>query len=151
MPMHDWTSVNSGLYHHFHQVWCCEISRVLNKGPLPDGYTALVEQRSGTKEPDILAIEERYPDFDGEGEGGVAVRAKPKTRHVRQSEKEYYVDKRQVTIEELEGELSKQQSSQTDLTVVLRLDRNLVVQDMVDLLAIGSKLKIKMLLATDKK
>jgi hypothetical protein len=92
MPLHDWTRVNSGLFHHFHQVWCCEISRVLNRGPLPEGYTALVEQRSGTREADVLAIEEKHP-FLGDGEGGVALRASPQTKHVRQSDRDYYADK----------------------------------------------------------
>ncbi len=50
MPLHDWTRVNAGLFHHFHQGWCWEISGALNRGQLPDGYTALVEQRSGSKE-----------------------------------------------------------------------------------------------------
>jgi biopolymer transport protein ExbD len=36
----------------------------------------------------------------------------------------------------------------TDPTVVLRLDKSLTVQDLVDVLQIGSDLKIKMILAT---
>ena len=94
MPLHDWTRVNSGLFHHFHQGWCWEISASLNRGPLPEGYTALVEQRSGTKEADVLAIEERYPDVNAAGDGGgIAVREKPRARYVKRSEKEYYADK----------------------------------------------------------
>ncbi len=92
MPMHDWTTVTSGLFHHFHQGWCWEIGRVLNRGPLPEGYTALVEQRSGTKEADLLAIEERSP-AEPMGEGGIVVRSKPQAKFVRVSEKEYYADK----------------------------------------------------------
>jgi hypothetical protein len=93
MPLHDWTRVNAGLFHHFHQGWCWEISSALNHGRLPEGYTALVEQRSGTKEADVLAIEEKVPDFETANEGGVAIRERPNTRLVRQSEKEYYSDK----------------------------------------------------------
>ena len=47
MPMHDWTRVNSGLFHHFHVGWCCEIGRALNRGKLPDSYSALMERHSG--------------------------------------------------------------------------------------------------------
>jgi hypothetical protein len=95
MPLHDWTRVNAGLFHHFHQGWCWEISSALNLGSLPDGYTALVEQRSGSKEPDLLAIEEKEPSGDTAGEGGTAVgvRARPQTKYVRRVEKEYYADK----------------------------------------------------------
>jgi hypothetical protein len=44
MPIHDWTRVNAGIFHHFHSRWVPEISDVLNDGPLPKGYYALVEQ-----------------------------------------------------------------------------------------------------------
>ena len=92
MPLHDWTRVSAGLFHHFHQGWCWEISSALNRGRLPDGYTALVEQRSGTKEADLLAIEERDADVASSG-GGVAVRERPRAKFVKQVEKEYYADK----------------------------------------------------------
>jgi hypothetical protein len=32
MPMHDWSKVNAGLFHHFHQGWRREISSALNGG-----------------------------------------------------------------------------------------------------------------------
>ncbi len=91
MPMHDWSRVNAGLFHHFHQGWCWEIGGALNRGPLPDGYTALVEQRSGSRETDVLAIEEKA--IDDATAGGVALRVRPQTKHVRQSERDYYADK----------------------------------------------------------
>src|SRR6266513_282269 len=47
MPIHDWTRVPSGLFHHFHQDWSIEIARRFNRGVLPKGLSALVEQRSG--------------------------------------------------------------------------------------------------------
>jgi hypothetical protein len=57
MPIHDWTRVPSGLFHHFHQQWTIEIAKALNEGILPKGLSALVEQRSGPREADVLAIE----------------------------------------------------------------------------------------------
>jgi hypothetical protein len=57
MPLHDWTRVPAGLFHHFLQDWSIEIARTLNRGRLPRGVSALVEQRAGPKESDVLAIE----------------------------------------------------------------------------------------------
>ncbi|MGH7140286.1 MAG: hypothetical protein ACREHD_31495, partial [Pirellulales bacterium] len=59
MPIHDWTRVPAGLFHHFHQDWTIEIARALNRGRLPSGVAALVEQRLGPREGDVLAIETR--------------------------------------------------------------------------------------------
>jgi len=59
MPMHDWTRVPSGLFHDFHQTWSITIKVALNAGLLPKGYSALVEQRSGQIEADVLTIEQR--------------------------------------------------------------------------------------------
>lgn len=61
MPLHDWTKVPAGLFHHFHQGWSFEIARASNAGRLPKGLTALVEQRSGPLEADVLAVERRRP------------------------------------------------------------------------------------------
>jgi hypothetical protein len=78
MPLHDWTRVPSGLFHHFHQSWSVEITKTLNAGRLPSGTMALVEQRSGPRELDVLAIESRAnrPPSDV-GSGGVAVKEPP--------------------------------------------------------------------------
>ena len=98
MPLHDWTRVDAGLFHHFHQGWCWEISSALNRGTLSDNYTALVEQRNGTKEADVLAIEERSFDMGPEdGGGGIAVREKPLANYVKRVEKEYYADRPAVS------------------------------------------------------
>ena len=59
MPIHDWTKVPAGLFHHFHQDWSIEIARTLNRGRLPQGVSALVEQRAGPREADVLAIESK--------------------------------------------------------------------------------------------
>ena len=34
MPIHDWSRVDAGLFHHFHQAWTIEISNALNAGGL---------------------------------------------------------------------------------------------------------------------
>ncbi|MBW3597386.1 MAG: DUF4058 family protein [Planctomycetes bacterium] len=44
MPAHDWTRVDAGLFHHFHQSWTVGLTHALNGGGLPENYFALVEQ-----------------------------------------------------------------------------------------------------------
>lgn len=56
MAIHDWTRVPAGLFHDFHQSWSIRIKDALNSGRLPKGVAALVEQRSGPREADVLAI-----------------------------------------------------------------------------------------------
>jgi len=57
MPIHDWSRIPSGLFHDFHQTWSIQIKMALNAGILPKGISALVEQRSGPRESDVLALE----------------------------------------------------------------------------------------------
>jgi hypothetical protein len=46
MPIHDWTRVDAGTFHDFHQGWTIEIRRTLNRGILPSEYHALVDPRA---------------------------------------------------------------------------------------------------------
>jgi hypothetical protein len=86
MPLHDWTRVPSGLFHHFHQSWSIRIVDALNAGRLPSGIVALVGQRAGTREPDVLAVEVRTggPGIDA---GRVATMEPPVTQTVQRSDK----------------------------------------------------------------
>ena len=94
MPIHDWTRVPSGLFHHFHQDWSIEIARALNRGRLPKGLSALVEQRAGRKESDVLTIESRGAQLSAtESEGGVVALDRPETRIIRRSSKEIYSER----------------------------------------------------------
>jgi len=98
MPIHDWTRVPSGLFHHFHQAWSMRIVDALNSGGLPKGTSALVEQRSGPRESDVLAVETRFrrPKFDLNGAtGGVAMKTKPVARFTQRSTGELYSHARQ--------------------------------------------------------
>lgn len=42
MPIHDWTRVDAGLFHHFHQHWIVALCDSLNSGGLPSGYDSLI-------------------------------------------------------------------------------------------------------------
>ncbi|TAE82535.1 MAG: biopolymer transporter ExbD [Bacteroidetes bacterium] len=66
-------------------------------------------------------------------------------------DKRYYIDQQEVPFSLIETELQKKAKTLTELTVVLRLPYNLQVQDLVDLMQIGTRNKFKMVLATDKK
>ncbi|RPI86750.1 MAG: DUF4058 domain-containing protein, partial [Planctomycetaceae bacterium] len=35
MPIHDWTRVEPGDFHHFHQRWIQDLAAALNGGVLP--------------------------------------------------------------------------------------------------------------------
>ncbi len=81
MPIHDWTRVKAGTFHHFHQRWIGALGDALNTGLLPAGYFALADQRAGGPEPDVVTL--RLPEQPGAHPeaGGVAVTAVlPKTR-----------------------------------------------------------------------
>jgi biopolymer transport protein ExbD len=51
----------------------------------------------------------------------------------------------------VESELAKRVANLPDATIVLRADRELSLQNIVDLLEIGNKLKVRMVLATTTK
>lgn len=70
---------------------------------------------------------------------------------------EVYIDQDKVAYEDLSAKLEKLKAAYNDpnnkeagLVIVLRLDRDLKVQDMVDVMQVGANLGIKMVLATDK-
>jgi hypothetical protein len=68
------------LFHDFHQTWSIQIKMALNAGILPKGIAALVEQRSGPKESDVLALVESHgkPRSGFGGAGGAATMEPPK-------------------------------------------------------------------------
>lgn len=94
MPIHDWSRVYAGLFHDFHQSWSIYIKNALNAGMLPRGLTALVEQKSGWKESDVLAVDSLdHRNRNADPEGGLLTLAPPKTRFVQKSTKEFYARK----------------------------------------------------------
>ena len=93
MPIHDWTRVDSGIFHDFHQRWTLTLSNSLNEGILPNGYFAMVEQRVGGPIADVLALEMALPASAAEEEagGGLAVAmAPPRAQMTRRADAEIY-------------------------------------------------------------
>ncbi len=89
MPIHDWSRVPSGLFHDFHQSWSVRIKDALNAGRLPKGISALVEQRAGPWEGDVLTFE-RKSKTQRPANGEVLTLERPATKIVRRSTKEIY-------------------------------------------------------------
>ena len=63
-------------------------------------------------------------------------------------EMQYFVNNVPVTFAMLEPLLTTELAKSKDLTVILRCDSGLTIQDLVTVLEIGNKLKVKMVLAT---
>jgi len=109
MPIHDWSKVEAGLFHHFHQQWSGELCDALNSGVSPKGFFALIEQKAIWREPDVLTLKGRTIDEpvpETSGSSGVSL-APPKTRYiVRESETEAYARKaNRIGVRNRRGEL----------------------------------------------
>lgn len=64
------------------------------------------------------------------------------------SEKKYYLDKEEVTLENLEARLINETKIRKDETVVVRPAYDLDVQVLIDLLQMGLKNQLKLVIAT---
>ncbi len=107
MPIHDWSKVDSGIFHHFHHGWIEEIARALNGGVLPDDYYAMAEQHTSHFGPDVLTLQSRSigeSDDDeqrlgrngpGSNDGGVIV-SSPRARFAGETDLEFYRRKQNV-------------------------------------------------------
>ena len=61
---------------------------------------------------------------------------------------QYFIDRHPTTAQQLESELQRRVQGAESPTAVLRVDASLNVQKLVDILEIGNRLKIKMVMAT---
>lgn len=107
MPIHDWTRVSDGTFHHFRHGWIDEIAEALNAGLLPRSYYAMAEQSAAGFGPDVLTLQ--APEADGGsdaagngspyqvslGEGGVAL-AKVELRPTAETDLAFYRRKQNV-------------------------------------------------------
>ena len=66
-------------------------------------------------------------------------------------DKEYFIDNHQIAFNDLEPFLKSRISTLREPTVILRFESSLTVQDLVDVLEIGTRLQVKMMMATIKK
>jgi hypothetical protein len=107
MPIHDWTRVDAGIFHFFHQRWVYAIVDVLNQRVLPSEYYALAEQRGAGFEPDVLALKlggsPGRDDASGatgdrptNGTGGGLLVAPPPVRVTAETDLEFYRRKQDI-------------------------------------------------------
>ena len=112
MPIHDWTRVEDGVFHHFHHRWISSISDALNAGLLPDDYYALAEQHAAGYEPDVLTLQGGSEDEDnGENSlepassGGGLLLAPPKIQATDEAEIAFYRRRaKNVTVRHVSGD-----------------------------------------------
>ncbi|MEZ6134484.1 MAG: DUF4058 family protein [Pirellulaceae bacterium] len=100
MPIHDWSRVAAGIFHHLHHSWIEEIQRSLNTGVLPSNYYALAEQRTAGYGLDVLALQASSDDGDAldppdQRDGGLMV-AKPQVAITAETDMEFYRRKQNV-------------------------------------------------------
>ncbi len=110
MPMHDWTKVEAGIFHAFHHEWISEVSRALNR-ILPEDYYALPEQVAAGFGPDVLTLQGGSPDGANSssephsGGTATALRTRPKTRFVAETDVEFYRRKKSsIVIRHVSGD-----------------------------------------------
>lgn len=65
-------------------------------------------------------------------------------------DKRYFIDNREIAFNDIEPVLASRVRTLQEPTVILRLEKSLTVQDLIDVLQIGTKLKVKMVMATNK-
>ena len=79
MPIHDWTRLEPGDFHHFHQGWVVNLTNELNSGLLPPEYMAMTEQVTGRPIPDVVTLQTRASRDET---AGIAVATAPPTARV---------------------------------------------------------------------
>lgn len=116
MPIHDWTRVDAGIFHHFRQAWVGAIANVLNQRILPSDYYALAEQQGARFVPDVLTRtrtrDETSASADGPAQtamrrdsshgngngpaGGGLLTARPQVHVTAETDHEFYRRKQNV-------------------------------------------------------
>ena len=65
-------------------------------------------------------------------------------------DKKYFIDSHQINFDDIEPLLKARISTLQEPTIILRMEYTLTVQDLADLLEIGTRIKVKMVMATNK-
>jgi biopolymer transport protein ExbD len=67
------------------------------------------------------------------------------------ADKKYYINQKEVLLNQIEQELKTQTKNLVNPTIILRFDKNLNIQDLTDVLEIGIRMNLKMVLSTQRK
>ena len=107
MPVHDWTRVEDGIYHSFHNSWITHLGETLNNGVLPEGYYALGEQHAGRFVTDLLTLHTSRPNgaepIPPPGGGLALAEAPPKVRRQLIGIETYRQRRRTLAIRHVSG------------------------------------------------
>jgi hypothetical protein len=108
MPVHDWTRVEAGMFHDFHNAWITELRNTFNGGLLPSGYYALGEQHAGRFVTDVLTLHASRPNGEPPplppADGGLALaEAPPKVRLQLTGTETYRQRRRTLAIRHVSG------------------------------------------------
>jgi hypothetical protein len=95
MPIHDWSRVDAGIFHDFHQAWTIEIRNELNAGGLPPGYFAMAEQVMAGPIPDVITLQRRTRAGDDwpVGGGTAVAEAPPQASYITSAAGDWYARK----------------------------------------------------------
>jgi hypothetical protein len=101
VPMHDWSRVEAGVYHDFHQEWAGQIKLALNRGILPAGYFAMLEQvtvrdKETRYVPDVLNLRKPLGDRPPGPTSAGLLTAPPKTKRVAVGSQDAYLRRKNV-------------------------------------------------------
>ena len=62
----------------------------------------------------------------------------------------YYFDDKPIAFDDIKPRIQKMVTNPENITIILRVDRTIQLQDLVSILDIGNQLHVKMILATQK-
>ena len=80
MPIHDWSRLEAGDFHDFHQCWVIALRNALNSGLLPPDYMAMAEQVTGRPIPDVVTL--HVGSTKEREDGGIAIATAPPSARV---------------------------------------------------------------------
>jgi hypothetical protein len=158
MPVHDWSRVDAGLFHHFHQEWVTSLCNALNTGKLPADYFALVEQNIRGPIPDALTL--RLSPGTGcvvergaPRGGGIAIAERvPRTRLTQRAEMDSYLGKAsRITVRHRHGDVVAVIEIVSPGNKASRAEFRTFVEKSVDLLRQGIHLLVIDLLPPGKR
>ncbi len=95
MPMHDWTKVDAGIYHHFHSAWIIEIHRALQR-LLPADFYSLAEQHAGGYGPDVLTL--TSVEVNNSRGTGLTTITRPRTKLFQETPADFYRRKQKSVV-----------------------------------------------------
>src|SRR5437867_1271146 len=104
MPIHDWTQVDSSIFHDFHHTWISQLARALNRGLTSTGYYAILSQIASSIGQHVHALERltrdrTLPEIPTSVRSRADAGANPKVRyHIKDVPKWYAGKKKSVTI-----------------------------------------------------